>query len=87
MQSFSAKIFKIGINPYVLIPVAVINPLFKQVEKDITDGASLTFTNVHRSGVPVNGFCWLTPGSPYYEVLVFISQRCFKTERHSQYDL
>lgn len=34
MKSFSAKIFKIGINPYVLLPQPVLQSLFKQAEKD-----------------------------------------------------
>lgn len=34
MQSFSAKIFKIGINPYVLVPAAVLKSLFKEAGKD-----------------------------------------------------
>ncbi len=34
MQSFSAKIFKIGINPYVLVPSAVLKKLFKEAGKD-----------------------------------------------------
>lgn len=33
MKSFSAKIFKIGINPYVLLPVSVLNALFDQSAK------------------------------------------------------
>jgi hypothetical protein len=34
MKSFSAEIFKIGINPYVLLPEAVLKYLFKQSGKD-----------------------------------------------------
>ncbi len=34
MKSFSAKIFIIGINPYVLLPEAVLQSLFKQAGKD-----------------------------------------------------
>lgn len=34
MQSFPAKIFKIGINPYVLVPAAVLKALFKEAGKD-----------------------------------------------------
>lgn len=34
MQSFSAKIFKIGINPYVLLPYTVLKALFKQAGKE-----------------------------------------------------
>ena len=34
MKSFSAKILKIGVNPYVLLPTPVLNQLFKQAGKD-----------------------------------------------------
>ncbi|HEY4876142.1 MAG TPA: YdeI/OmpD-associated family protein [Puia sp.] len=34
MNSFSAKIFKIGINPYVLIPATILKEIFKQAEKN-----------------------------------------------------
>jgi Domain of unknown function (DUF1905)/Bacteriocin-protection, YdeI or OmpD-Associated len=34
MQSFSAKIFKIGINPHVFVPAAVLKALFKEAGKD-----------------------------------------------------
>jgi hypothetical protein len=34
MNSFSAKIFKIGVNPYVLLPAAVLKAIFKQANKD-----------------------------------------------------
>lgn len=34
MRSFSAKIFKIGINPYVLIPLPVLNKLFSESGKN-----------------------------------------------------
>ena len=34
MKSFSAKIFKIGINPYVLLPGTVLSSIFKQAGKD-----------------------------------------------------
>jgi len=34
MKSFSAKIFKIGINPYVLLPAAVLNELFSKSGKN-----------------------------------------------------
>jgi len=34
MKSFSAKLFKIGINPYVLLPEFVLQLLFKQAGKD-----------------------------------------------------
>jgi hypothetical protein len=34
MNSFSAKIFKIGINPYVLLPAAILKEIFKQAGKN-----------------------------------------------------
>ncbi|MES2616286.1 MAG: YdeI/OmpD-associated family protein [Bacteroidota bacterium] len=34
MPSFSAKIFIIGVNPYVLLPAKVLNEIFKQAGKD-----------------------------------------------------
>jgi len=34
MRSFSAKIYKIGINPYVLLPQPVLDSIFKQAGKD-----------------------------------------------------
>ena len=34
MQSFSAKILKIGINPYVLLPATVLEKLFEQARKN-----------------------------------------------------
>ena len=34
MNSFSAKIFKIGINPYVLIPATILKEIFKQAGKN-----------------------------------------------------
>lgn len=34
MLSFSAKIQIIGVNPYVLLPAAVLKELFKQADKD-----------------------------------------------------
>lgn len=33
MKSFSSKIYKIGINPYVLLPAAVLNKLFSEAGK------------------------------------------------------
>lgn len=33
MFSFSAKIFKIGVNPYVLLPTSVLKEIFKQANK------------------------------------------------------
>jgi len=33
MKSFSARILKIGINPYVGLPEDVLNVLFKQADK------------------------------------------------------
>ena len=34
MKSFSARISKIGINPYVLLPVAVLKDIFNDAERD-----------------------------------------------------
>ena len=34
MLSFSAKIYKIGINPYVLLPATILKALFKEAGKD-----------------------------------------------------
>lgn len=34
MPSFSGKIYKIGINPYVLLPVAVLKEIFKEAGRD-----------------------------------------------------
>ena len=34
MYSFSAKIFIIGVNPYVLLPEKVLKQIFKQAQKD-----------------------------------------------------
>ncbi|HYM95453.1 MAG TPA: YdeI/OmpD-associated family protein [Chitinophagaceae bacterium] len=34
MYTFSAKIYKIGVNPYVLLPSAVLKQLFKQAGRD-----------------------------------------------------
>ena len=34
MNSFSARIYKIGINPYVLLPAAVLKCIFKDAGKD-----------------------------------------------------
>jgi len=34
MNSFSAKIYKIGVNPYVLVPAAILKEIFKQANKD-----------------------------------------------------
>ena len=34
MKSFSARIFKIGVNPYVLLPAAVLKDLFREAGKD-----------------------------------------------------
>jgi Uncharacterized protein conserved in bacteria len=42
MKSFSAKIFIIGVNPYVLLPNTVLQSLFKQAGKD-------------RGAIPVRG--------------------------------
>jgi hypothetical protein len=34
MNSFSAKIYKIGVNPYVLLPSAVLKSIFEQANKN-----------------------------------------------------
>lgn len=34
MNSFTARIYKIGINPYVLLPATVLKAIFKQAGKD-----------------------------------------------------
>ena len=34
MQSFRARIFKIGINPYVFVPAATLKSIFKEANKD-----------------------------------------------------
>ena len=54
MQSFSAKIFKIGINPYVLLPQSVLLSLFKQAGKD-------------KGAIPVRG---TLNGHPFIQTLV-----------------
>jgi hypothetical protein len=43
MNSFSARIYKIGVNPYVLIPVVVLKEVFKQANKT-------------RGPIPVRGY-------------------------------
>lgn len=58
MKSFSAKIYKIGINPYVLLPTAVLKDIFEQAGKDRgpipvkgkIDGHAFTQTLVKYSG-------------------------------------
>ena len=42
MKSFSARIHKIGVNPYVLLPAAVLKYVFQKAEKD-------------RGAIPVQG--------------------------------
>jgi hypothetical protein len=54
MKSFSAKIFIIGINPYVLLPENVLQSLFKQAGKDT-------------GAVPVRG---TLNGNPFTQTLV-----------------
>src|SRR5436305_11210287 len=34
MKSFSAEIFKIGVNPYVFVPEEILNYLFKKAGKE-----------------------------------------------------
>lgn len=58
MKSFSAKIYKIGINPYVLLPIQVLKQIFEQSGKDKgpipvkgkIDGHAFTQTLVKYSG-------------------------------------
>jgi hypothetical protein len=53
-KTFKAKIRIIGINPYVLLPVAVLNLIFKQAEKD-------------KGPIPIKG---KLNGKPYTQTLV-----------------
>lgn len=58
MQSFKAKIYIIGVNPYVLLPAAVLKAIFKQAGKEkgtipvrgTLDGRSYIQTLVKYSG-------------------------------------
>ena len=58
MKSFSAKIFIIGINPYVLLPAEVLQSIFKEAGKDkgaipvrgILNGNEFTQTLIKYSG-------------------------------------
>ena len=54
MHSFSAKIFIIGINPYVLVPAAVLAALFKEAGKD-------------KGHIPIKG---TINGNPFTQTLV-----------------
>ena len=54
MKSFSAKIFKIGINPYMLLPNAVLNDLFRESGKS-------------KGPIPVRG---TLNGKPFIQTLV-----------------
>lgn len=54
MPAFSAEIFIIGINPYVLPPEAVLQPVFKSAAKD-------------KSPIPVKG---TIDGHPFQQTLV-----------------
>jgi len=57
MNSFSAKIYKIGINPYVLIPAEELKQIFKQASKD-------------KGPIPVRGEL---NGHPFIQTLVKFS--------------
>lgn len=59
MQTFSAKVLKIGINPYVLVPATVLKTLFEQAGKD-------------KSPVPIKG---TLNGKPFIQHLVKYSGR------------
>ena len=59
MLSFNAKIYIIGVNPYVLLPVAVLKQIFKQAGKD-------------KGTIPVRG---TLDGHPYIQTLVKYSGR------------
>jgi hypothetical protein len=54
MHFFSAKIFIIGINPYVLVPPAVLKALFKEAGKD-------------KGHIPIKG---IINGHPFIQTLV-----------------
>jgi hypothetical protein len=54
MKSFSAKVSKIGINPYVSVPEDVLNSIFKQAEKA-------------KGPIPVRG---TVNGKPFTQTLV-----------------
>jgi len=54
LQSFSAKIFIIGVNPYVLVPYPILKTVFKQAGKD-------------KGTIPVRG---MLDGHPYIQTLV-----------------
>ncbi|HXB12820.1 MAG TPA: YdeI/OmpD-associated family protein [Bacteroidia bacterium] len=54
MQSYSAKIFIIGVNPYVLVPNAVLKAIFKQAGKE-------------KGAIPIRG---RLDGHPYIQTLV-----------------
>jgi len=57
--SFNAKIYIIGVNPYVLLPVAALKQIFKQAGKD-------------KGTIPVRG---TLDGHPYIQTLVKYSGR------------
>jgi hypothetical protein len=54
MYHFSNKIYKIGVNPYVLLPNVVLKNIFKQAKKD-------------KGPIPV---CGILNGHPYKQTLV-----------------
>ena len=59
MNSFTAKIQIIGVNPYVLLPAAVLKTIFKEAEKD-------------KGPIPVHG---TIEGHPYIQTLVKYSDK------------
>src|SRR6185436_12215916 len=54
MKSFRARIFIIGVNPYVLLPIATLKDLFRQAGKD-------------KGPIPIRG---KINGKPYAQTLV-----------------
>ena len=54
MQSFNARIYIIGVNPYVVLPAAVLKAIFKQAGKE-------------KGSIPVRG---TLDGHPYIQTLV-----------------
>ena len=54
MKSFSAKILKIGINPYVFVPEDILNSIFEQAGKN-------------KGAIPIRG---TVNGKPFMQTLV-----------------
>jgi len=54
LQTYQAKIYIIGVNPYVLVPVSVLKVIFKQANKS-------------KGAIPVRGYL---DGYPYIQTLV-----------------